>query len=115
MKKRWAMLGGLGLGAGVLWAVLAEAQGALEGSLEDDDAVAERVRARLDRTLARPDTVEVSVENGVVTLGGSVAAAEFDRLISAVLGVRGVRDVNDRLDVRPTANGTRDFEDTPAE
>jgi BON domain-containing protein len=73
------------------------------------------VRTRVGRTISRPDTVELSVENGVVTLAGSVAAAEFDRLVSAVLRVRGVRDVKDRLDVRPTANGARDFEDTPAE
>ena len=42
-----------------------------------------------------------------------VDAPEFDRLISTVLRVKGVRDVNDQLDVRPTANGARDFEDTP--
>ena len=103
MKKRWAMLGGIGLGAGVLWGILAEAQGALEGPIEDDDALAERVRARIARVIPRPETVRVSVANGTVTLAGSVAAADFDRLISGVLRVRGVLDVNEQLDVRPTA------------
>ena len=155
MNKRWAMLSGLGLGAGLMyildpsagrkrrktavdtagamrrtsasaigrvsrdigkeaWGLLAEAQGAFEGPIEDE-VVAESVRARLGRTLSQPDVVKVSVENGVVSLGGTVAAAEFDRLVSTVLRVRGVRDVNDQLDVRPTADGTRDFGDTPAE
>lgn len=114
MKKRWAILGGLGLGAGVIWGLLAEARSALEGPIEEDDAVADRVRTRLGRTVSRPGAVQVSVENGVVTLAGTVAAAEFDRLVSSVLRVRGVRDVNDQLDVRPTADGARDFEDTPA-
>jgi osmotically-inducible protein OsmY len=155
MKKRWAMLGGLGLGAGLMyildpssgrkrrqavtdkagtlrrtsaaaigrvsrdigkeaWGLLAEAQGAFEGPI-DDDVLAERVRARLERSVTQPHGVRVSVETGVVTLGGTVPAAEFDRLVSAVLRVRGVRDVNDQLDVRPTADGARDFEDTPTE
>jgi osmotically-inducible protein OsmY len=113
MKKRWALLGGLGLGA-VVWGILGEAQGALEGPI-DDDGLAERVRARLARAVSRPEAVQVTVENGVVTLAGTVAAAEFDRLVSTVLRVRGVQDVNDQLDVRPTADGARDFQDTPAE
>lgn len=113
MKKRWAILGGLGLGA-VVWGILGEAQGAMEGPIEDDDALADRVQGRLARIVSRPEAVRVSVENGVVTLAGTVAAAEFDRLVSGVLRVRGVQDVNDQLDVRPTADGARDFEDTPA-
>jgi osmotically-inducible protein OsmY len=114
MNKRWAMLGGLGLGAGVLWGLLAEAQGALEGPI-DDEALAERVRERVARAVSHPGAVRVTVDKGIVTLGGSVAAAEFDRLVSRVLRVRGVRDVNDQLDVRPVAPGARDFQDTPAE
>ena len=114
MNKRWAMLGGLGLGAGVLWGLLSEAQGALEGPM-DDEALGDRVRARLHRLVSRPEAVQVSVANGVVTLSGIVAAAEFDRLVSGVLRTRGVQDLNDKLDVRPIANGARDFEDTPAE
>ena len=114
MNKRWAILGGLGLGAGVLWGLLAEAQGALEGPIEHDDALSDRVRARLAWIVSRPEAVQVSVADGVVTLAGTVAAAEFDRLVSGVLRIRGVRDLNDQLDVRPTANGARDFEDTPA-
>ena len=113
MKKRWALLGGLGLGA-VIWGLLGEAQSVLEGP-EDDDGLAERVRARVARTVSRPETVRVTVENGVVTLSGTVPAIEFDHLVSRVLRVKGVQDVNDQLDVRPTADGARDFQDTPVE
>jgi osmotically-inducible protein OsmY len=103
LKKRWAMLGGLGLGAGVLWGLLAEARGALEGPIDDDEALTERVRARVARVVSRPEAVQVSVDNGVVTLTGTVAALDFDRLVSAVLRVRGVQDLTDALDVRPAA------------
>jgi hypothetical protein len=116
MKKRWAVLGGLGLGVGVLWTLLSEAQDVLEGTSDDDQAVADRVRKQLSRLLSRPaDQVQLSVDNGVVTLSGTIAAADFDRLVSRVLRVKGVRDVNDQLDVRPTVDGARDFQDTPAE
>jgi len=156
MNKRWAMLGGLGLGAGLMyildpvagrkrrktvadktgsmkrtsasaigrvsrdigkeaWGLLTEAQGVFEGPLEDDETLAERVRSRIERTVSQPDTVQIVVDSGVVTLAGTISAAEFDRLVSTVLRVKGVRDVNDKLDVRPTANGARDFEDTPVE
>ena len=107
--KKWAMLGGLGLGAGLMYilnpdgrGILSEASGAFGGA-EDDDVVAARVRSRLRQVLAEPDGLGVSVENGLVTLTGTVGATEFDRLVSAVLLVRGVRDVEDRLQVRAAA------------
>jgi osmotically-inducible protein OsmY len=158
MNKRWAMLGGLGLGAGLMyildpvagrkrrrtvadtagslrkrtsgsaigrvsrdigkeaWGLLTEAQNVFEGGpTEDDGSLADRVRERLARTVSRPEALQVTVENGVVTLAGTVGAAEFDRLVSGVLRVKGVQDVNDQLDVRPVANGARDFEDTPSD
>jgi hypothetical protein len=114
MKKRWALLGGLGLGA-VIWGMLGEAQGALEGEGEDDDLLADRVRERLEGVVSDPESIDVSVKDGVATLRGTVAASEFDRLVSRVLRVRGIQDVNDQLDVRPLGGGARDFEDTPLE
>jgi osmotically-inducible protein OsmY len=98
-----------------VWGLVAEAQGALEGPLDDDDVVRDRVRTRLDRLVSRPETLQVSVREGVVTLAGTIAAAEFDRLVSGVLRIRGVQDLNDQLDVRPTPDGARDFEDSPVE
>ena len=157
MNKRWAMLSGLGLGAGLMyildpsagrkrrkaavekagsirrtssalgrasreigkeaWGLLAEARSALGGDeeIEDDGVLEGRVRDRMARAVTRPEIVQVSAQSGVVTLAGTVPAAEFDRLVSAVLRVRGVRDVNDQLDVRPVADGARDFEDTPGD
>ena len=117
MKRRgWAMLGGLGLGAGLMYilnpggrrggeegsgglsGMLSEATDAF-GAAEDDEVLAGRVRARLRRVVADADKVSVSVKDGVVTLTGSVGATEFDRLVSAVLKVRGVHDVDDQLEV----------------
>ena len=117
--KKW-LLSGLGLGAGLLYlldptgkrgrptggedglsGVLAEARDALGGEV-DDEVLAARVQSRLRRVVNRPDDVRVAVANGVVTLSGRVGPTEFDRLVSAVLKVRGVQDVNDALEVGPT-------------
>lgn len=122
MKRRgWAMLGGLGLGAGLMYildparrrrAGEEESEGALAGVLseatdafgaaEDDEVLGERVRARLRRVIGDADRVGVSVKEGIVTLTGTVSATDFDRLVSAALKVRGVHDVDDQLEVRPT-------------
>ncbi len=117
--KKW-LLSGLGLGAGFLYlldptgrsrrssadasdgglsGVLGEARDAFGGAV-DDEVLAARVRSRLRRVVERPEDVHIAVAGGVVTLAGTVRAAEFDRLVSAVLKVRGVRDVDDRLQVR---------------
>jgi hypothetical protein len=119
--KKW-LLSGLGLGAGFLYlldptgkrrrpgtedgedglaGVLAEARDAFGGEV-DDEVLAARVRSRVRRAIDRPDEVHVAVANGVVTLSGTVAPTDFDRLVSAVLKVRGVHDVQDALQVRPT-------------
>jgi len=122
MKRRgWAMLGGLGLGAGLMYildpgrrrrAGMEEEEGGLAGVLseatdafgaaEDDEVLGERVRARLRRVVRDAEQLGVSVRDGVVTLTGSVGATDFDRVVSAVLKVRGVHDVDDQLEVRPT-------------
>lgn len=130
MKKWWAMLGGLGLGAGLMYVldpeamrrrgrkkpedggglrgVLAEAQEAIQGSdEEEDEALAARVRGRIERAFPDVDGVRVSAASGVITLSGSVPAARFDQLVSAVLKVRGVHDVTDELDVRPSDGTAR--------
>jgi osmotically-inducible protein OsmY len=119
MKTRgWAMLGGLGLGAGLMYilgsrregdeeatgslaGVLSEATDAF-GAAEDDEVLEDRVRARLRRVVADADELGVSVKGGVVTLTGAVRATQFDRVVSAALKVRGVHDVDDQLEVRPT-------------
>jgi osmotically-inducible protein OsmY len=103
------MLGGLGLGAGLMYilnpngrGILSEASDAF-GAVEDDEVLATRVRGRLRQVVREPEAVAVAVDGGLVTLTGTVGATEFDRLISAVLKVRGVRDVEDRLQVRAAA------------
>lgn len=64
----------------------------------DDVVLTERVRAKLGRAVSHPSAIEVTVEQGRVTLRGPVLAHEADQLIAQVTGVRGVDEVEDRLE-----------------
>ena len=65
----------------------------------EDDVLAERVRSKMGRYVSHPGAIEVSVAAGQVTLRGPVLADEADGLVRAVESVRGVREVEDRLEV----------------
>jgi hypothetical protein len=65
-----------------------------------DQVVQDRVRSKLGRFVSHPGAIRVTVNNGRVTLEGPILANELDRLIGAVRAVRGVRSVEDQLDVR---------------
>jgi uncharacterized membrane protein/osmotically-inducible protein OsmY len=70
-----------------------------------DEALAERVRAALGRSVSHPHAIEVRVEGGHVALGGPILADEVRGLLSATRRVPGVHGVSDRLEVYPVAAG----------
>lgn len=69
----------------------------------DDEVLVERVRARLGRVVAHPHAVEVAVSSGQVCLRGPVLEQEHQPLLQAVRAVRGVRALDSRLALHPTA------------
>jgi osmotically-inducible protein OsmY len=83
----------------------ASARTRFKGDEAEDEVVEERVRAELGRVVAHPSPVIVEVEHGVVTLSGPILTAEREELISAVRAVRGVRDVEDRLEIHESTTG----------
>ena len=83
--------------------LVAGARSRMEADLQDDDVVAEKVRAELSRVVSQPGAVVVAVEHGVVTLSGEATAGERENLISVTRGVRGVRDIEDLLETREPA------------
>ncbi len=70
-----------------------------------DPVLEERVRAEIGRVVSNPGALEVSAAAGTVTLSGPVLASEVDDLLSAAHGVRGVDDVENRLQVYESAEG----------
>ncbi len=77
----------------------AETRALLTREAAADDVLAERVRARLGRVVSHPGAIEVSARAGRVTLYGPVLAHEVKALLSSVASVRGVTEVDNRLEV----------------
>lgn len=69
-----------------------------------DDVIVERVRAHLGRVVTHPHAIHVEANNGVVTLTGPILQAEVPLLIDCALGVRGVRDIQNRLESHAEAD-----------
>jgi len=86
-------------------AQLRSMRGGRRGVPPSDDVLVQRVRAKLGRYVSHPHAIRVSAQNGYVTLAGDLLQAEHSSLLGAVHSVPGVRDLMDRLDVHPSAEG----------
>jgi hypothetical protein len=69
----------------------------------DDSVLVDRVRAKLGRIVSHPSAIQVTAENGNITLSGPVLASEVPHLLSCVSWTRGVQDVNNNLEVHAEA------------
>jgi hypothetical protein len=72
----------------------------------DDTRLAERVRAELGHHVERARAIEVTAENGRVTLSGAVPFEQIERAAKTAASVRGVRDIDNRL-VTGVVEGSR--------
>ena len=71
----------------------------------DDRVLAERVRSRMGRIVARPHNIQVICDQGVVTLWGEASQDEVRDLTEAVAGIAGVKEVLDHIEVEELAMG----------
>jgi hypothetical protein len=69
----------------------------------DDSVLVDRVRSKLGRIVSHPSAIQVTAENGNVTLSGPVLADDVPHLLSCVSWTRGVKDVNNNLEVHAEA------------
>lgn len=84
--------------------LLAEGAALLRNERVPDDVLTERVRAGLGYCVTHPRAIEVRVQDGVVTLAGPVLAAEVQPLVGRVRRMRGIRGVENRLDVHQSSD-----------
>ena len=141
MKKRdqLALLGGVGLGAGLMYlldpdgggrrralardkcvhslkvsgkalrktsadlgnrtrGLVAEAGSLLHRGSADDRKLEGRVRSKLGRHVSHPSAIQVQCEDGRVVLSGPVLASEADKLLSKLKKIKGVHEVESRLE-----------------
>jgi osmotically-inducible protein OsmY len=73
----------------------------------DDRVLEERVRSEIGRDLTNPSAVEVMADDGQVTLAGSVPADEVQDVVWKTRSVRGVEQVDNRLDVHARLDDVR--------
>ena len=85
--------------------LVAEVQGRLTPERAPDDVLAARVRANLGRVASHPGAISVTANNGTVTLSGPVLAGEVARLLASTRLVRGVKGMDNRLEVHESADG----------
>lgn len=76
-----------------------EAQAAWKETAVEDEILLERIRSRVGHCSDHPRNILVTVQDGMVTLGGPILAREVDAVIRCVQGVRGVRGVTNCLEV----------------
>lgn len=94
--------------------VAAGVRGRLADRDDDDDIViTDRIRSALGRLISHPGAIEVEVENGRAVLSGPVLEDEADRLIEGVRKVRGVIDVESRLDRHETPGDVPGLQGSP--
>jgi hypothetical protein len=74
---------------------MAECSAALRQEEASDDVLSARVRSKLGRYVSHPRAIEVSAHEGRVVLSGPVLQDEVPGLLSAVWGVRGVKEIED--------------------
>jgi hypothetical protein len=74
-------------------------RGAFRTERVASDILVARVRSRLRRTLDHPAAIDVEAREGRITLHGPILASRMDDVIAAVRSVRGVRDVDNQLEL----------------
>ena len=79
--------------------LIAETQTQLRGADVPEDAVlVARVRAQIGHVVSQAEAIDVTAHQGRVTLSGSIAAHEVEKLLSAVASVAGVTAVDNHLE-----------------
>jgi uncharacterized membrane protein len=64
-----------------------------------DEVLVQRIRSQIGLAAASAGSIEVTANNGRVMLAGPILAGEFDDLLRRVTRVRGVQDVDNRLEI----------------
>jgi hypothetical protein len=94
--------------------VLAELRSRTRGDDVSDEVLVARGRSRIGTAVRHPGSLEVSAQNGRVVLSGPVLADEVPRLLRRVAGVRGVREVENRLEAHETPDGVPGLQGEPS-
>jgi len=82
---------------------IAAIQSRFSSEQPDDTVLVDRVRSKLGRIVSHPSAINVTAQNGNVTLSGPILAHEIPGLLSCVKWVPGVQDINNNLEAHEAA------------
>ncbi|MGH7233445.1 MAG: BON domain-containing protein, partial [Nitrospiraceae bacterium] len=74
--------------------LFASVQSVFERKQPSDRVLRERVRSKLGALVRHPSSIEVTAENGHITLSGPILSQEVNRLLDQVRGVKGVTGID---------------------
>lgn len=83
-----------------------------EGDMPDW-IIEERVRAELGRVARYSSSISVSANQGRITLSGPILADEVERVVASVAAVRGVKEVDNQLEVHEKAGDIPGLQGNP--
>jgi uncharacterized membrane protein len=93
--------------------LVAEAQPSRSEESAPDEVLAARVREALGRTVSHPRAVDVSASDGRIVLSGPILKRDVKRFLGEVRHVRGVREVENRLQVHRRPGNVPDLQGQP--
>ena len=79
--------------------IIAETTKRFRADEAPDVVIVERVRSAMGRAVSHPHAIQAFAQDGVVTLRGPILGDELDTLLSTLSRVRGVRGVNNQLEL----------------
>lgn len=83
---------------------VAELRASFANDQLDDDQLVARVRAELGHRVDRARSIEIAAHDGAITIRGQVPPDGADDIVAAVRRVRGVKEVNNELEIRSAAD-----------
>lgn len=73
----------------------------------DRENVVERIRSRIGRVVSHPHAIQIAQTDGRVVVSGHILASEVSDLLKTVRAVKGVENVENRLEVHETAENVQ--------
>lgn len=89
-----------------LYGTVAQARSSMRTDHPSDNVLRARVRSAIGRATSHPSSIEVEAHDGTVYVRGPVLENEVDTLLDTIRSVRGVREVQEDLDVHRSRGET---------
>lgn len=96
------------------YGVVAETKSIFRHEEVSDDVLVDRVRAKLGRYPVHVGAIDVTANNGAVTLRGPLLDKEVPRVLRAVRLARGVKGIDNQLTVYSEPGNVPSLQGTPA-